>query len=143
MSSVIEDLFQKLLDAGLSEEELQTLIENRLKEYGGFMSQKGIMFIIAKEHGVNPYTEQYYKELDALIDYDEFAISIEELQEGMSNIVLIGKIMEIFDPREFVRKDYSKGLVGSFILGDITAKSRSPLNLSLFNVLFSCFIIAS
>lgn len=121
MSSVVEDLYQKLLDSGLKEEDLQALIESRLKEYRGFMSQQGILFIIAKEHGINPYTDEYYKELDELIDYDEFAISIGELKEGMSNIILIGKITKIFKPREFFRKDNSVGLVGSFFLVDATA----------------------
>ena len=35
--------------------------------------------------------------------------------------------MEIFEPREFVRKDSSVGLVGSFLLGDATATVKIVL----------------
>jgi ssDNA-binding replication factor A large subunit len=38
----------------------------------------------------------------------------------MSNIVLLGKILQIYETREFARKDGTPGIVGSFLLGDIS-----------------------
>jgi hypothetical protein len=58
MSSFAEEIYQQLLVLGLSEEDLQIIIESRLKGCGGFISQQLIFFIIAKENGINPYTEQ-------------------------------------------------------------------------------------
>ncbi|MBA7589100.1 hypothetical protein ES708_31175 [subsurface metagenome] len=38
----------------------------------------------------------------------------------MSNIVLLGKILQIYETREFRRKDGTAGIVGSFLLGDVS-----------------------
>ena len=120
MSSSMEELYQKLISSGLSEEQLEKELERRMKEFGGFMTKQGILFIIAKEHGINPYNNAYYKELDQMIDYDEFSITISEIKEQMINIVLVGKIFSFTKPREFIRKDSSLGKISSFILGDQT-----------------------
>jgi len=120
MSSSGEELYEKLLASGLSAEQLEQEFDRKFKEYGGFMTKQGILFIIAKEHGINPYNDAFFKELNEIIDYDEFSITIAELKEQMTNIVLIGKIISITQPREFVRKDSSSGKVCSFVIGDWT-----------------------
>jgi len=124
MSASIDDLYQKLLESGFSEEELERQVQSKAKEFGGFMSKQGILFIIAKENGIylqsSDINEQLYKEFEEEIDYDDFTIDISEIKEGMSNIVLLGKILQIYETREFARKDGTPGIVGSFLLGDIT-----------------------
>jgi len=124
MSVLVDELFQKLLDLGLSEEELEKKVKDKVEEYGGFMSKQGVLFIIARENGLDvksPDIDDYvYDELEEKVDYDEFTIDISELKEGMSNIVLLGKILTIQKVREFVRKDQSVGKVCSFTLGDLT-----------------------
>lgn len=127
MSSSMEELYQKLISSGLSEEQLEKELERRMKEFGDFMTKQGILFIIAKEHGINPYDNAYYKELDQMIDYDEFSITISEIREQMTNIVLVGKILSFTKPREFIRKDSSIGKVSSFILGDWTGAIKVVL----------------
>jgi replication factor A1 len=117
MSASIDDLYQKLLESGFSEEELERQVQSKEKEFGGFMSKQGILFIIAKETDNN---EQLYKEFEGEIDYDDFTIDISEVKESMSNIVLLGKILQIYETREFTRKDGTPGIVGSFLLGDIS-----------------------
>jgi replication factor A1 len=118
VSTSIEELYQKLLDSGMSEDQLEQELERRIKEFGGFMSRQGVLFIIAKERGVNTYNDAFYKELDETIDYDEFSITISEIKEQMSNIVLVGKVVSFSGPREFVKKDSSVGKVSSLILAD-------------------------
>jgi replication factor A1 len=117
-------LYQKLLESGFSEEELERQVQSKAKEFGGFMSKQGILFIIAKENGIFLHSpdinEQFYKEFEEEIDYDEFTIPASEVKEGMSNIVLLGKIIQIYETREFTRKDETTGIVGSFLLGDIS-----------------------
>ena len=124
MSVSIEYLYQKLLESGFSEEELERQVQSKDKEFGGFMSKQGILFIIAKENGIylhsSDVNEQFYKEFEEEIDYDDFTIDISEVKEGMSNIVLLGKILQIYETREFTRKDGTPGIVGSFLLGDIS-----------------------
>ncbi len=134
MSSSEYSLYNKLLKKGFSEEELEKEMQRKAKEFGGFMSERGILFIIAKENGINVQspeidTEGYmeYQELLDEIDYNEFTINISELEEGMQNIVLIGKILEIYKPKEFVRKDSSIGQVGSFYIADTSGKIKIVL----------------
>ncbi|GAI70123.1 unnamed protein product, partial [marine sediment metagenome] len=124
MSASIDDLYQKLLESGFSEEELERQVQSKAKEFAGFMSKQGILFIIAKENGIylqsSDINEQLYKEFEEEIDYDDFMIDISEVKEGMSNIVVLGKILQIYETREFTRKDGTPGIVGSFLLGDIS-----------------------
>jgi len=124
ISASVEELYKKLLDLGLSEEELEKKVKNKVEEYGGFMSKQGVLFIIARENGLDvrsPDIDDYiYDELEEEIDYNEFTIDISDLREGMSNIVLLGKVLSAQKIREFVRKDESIGKVCSFLLGDPT-----------------------
>ena len=124
ISASVDELYKKLLDLGLSEEELEKKVKNKVEEYGGFMSKQGVLFIIARENGLDvrsPDIDDYiYDELEEEVDYNEFTIDISDLKEGMSNIVLLGKILSIQKIREFVRKDESTGKICSFLLGDPT-----------------------
>ena len=122
MSSSIEEIYQKLLEQGFTEKELEKEIHKKAKEYGGFMSKQGILFIIAKEYGMNinspEIATELYQEVEEDINYDEFTIPISNLREGMENLVLTGKILKYFPPKEFLRKDNSIGAVSSCIIGD-------------------------
>ena len=121
MSISIDELYQKLLDSGISEADLEKQVKHKESEFGGFMSKQGILFIIAKENGIYVQSpdinEQLYDEFEEEIDYDEFTIRLSELKEEMRNIVLLGKILQIYEPREFSRKDGSVGRIASFLFG--------------------------
>ena len=124
MSDSVEGLYQKLLDSGFSEAELEKQVKKKAEEFGGFMSEQGILFVIAREKGVRlnspDIASQLYDEFEEEFDYDDFTIDISEVNEGMTNIVLLGKIINVFPFREFTRKDGSMGAVGSFSLADST-----------------------
>ena len=118
----MDELYQKLLESGISEAELEKRVQNKESEFGGFMSKQGILFIIAKENGIHiqspEISEQLYEEFEEEIDYDEFTIQLSEIKEEMRNIVLLGKILQIFETRDFTRKDGTGGKVSSFLFGD-------------------------
>ena len=124
MSISVDELYQKLIDSGISEAELEKQLQNKESEFGGFMSKQGILFIIAKENGIyiqSPeISERLYEEFEDEIDYDEFTIELSELKEEMRNIVLLGKILQIYEPREFARKDGTIGKVVSFLFGELS-----------------------
>lgn len=128
LSSTEYEIYEKLLEMGFSEDQLDKEMQKKAKEFGGFMSEKSILFIIAKENGIhiNPrdYRIEEYEGFIEDIDYDEFTVNISELEEGMRKVVLIGKILQIFAPREFIRKDSSLGKVGSFFIIDTTGKVK-------------------
>ena len=128
MSISVDELYQKLLNSGISEADLERQLKSKESEFGGFLSKQGILFIIAKENGIymqSPeISEGFYKEFEEEIDYDEFTINLSELKEEMRNIVLLGKILQLHKPREFSRKDGSVGKVVSFLFGDATEKIK-------------------
>ena len=131
MSISVDELYQKLLDSGISEAELEKQVLNKESEFGGFMSKQGILFIIAKENGVyvqSPeISEQLYEEFEEEVDYDEFTIDLAEIKEEMRNIVLLGKILQIYETREFSRKDGTAGKVSSFLFGDASQTGKVVL----------------
>jgi len=124
MSDSVEELYQRLLDSGFSEAELEKQVQSKAKEFGGFMSEQGILFVIAKEKGIrlrSPGIDpQLYEMFEEEFDYDDFTIHISEVKESMTNVVLLGKILKVFQTREFTRKDGSMGAVCSFLLADST-----------------------
>ncbi|MFX1448473.1 MAG: hypothetical protein ACFFCG_10110 [Promethearchaeota archaeon] len=128
MSISVDELYQKLIDSGISEAELEKQIQNKENEFGGFMSKQGILFIIAKENGIyiqSPeISEYFYDEFENEIDYDEFTIQLSELKEDMRNVVLLGKILQVDELREFSRKDGTIGKVLSFLFGDGSEKTK-------------------
>ena len=131
MSDSVDELYQQLLDLGMSEQELEKKVKNKVEEYGGFMTKQGVLFIIARENGLelrSPEIDGYlYDELEEEVDYNEFTIEISDVKEGMTNIVLLGKILRAQKVREFVRKDQSVGKVCSFLLGDLTGTMKIVL----------------
>ena len=131
MSASVDELYQQLLALGMSEKELEKKVKKKVEEYGGFMSEQGVLFLIARENGLSlraPEIDDYfYEQLEEEIDYDEFTIDITDVKEGMTNIVLLGKILSVQKVREFVRKDQSVGKVCSFFLGDSTESVKIVL----------------
>lgn len=122
VSSFSDELYQILLKEGLEDEEIEKAIRKKSQEFGGFMSQEGMLFLIAKEHGINirnpDLDPEVYHAVEEEIDYDEFTILVSAVNEGMANIVLLGKVIQKFMINEFTRNDGSIGMVGSFMLQD-------------------------
>jgi replication factor A1 len=122
VSSFNDELYQILLKEGLEDEEIKTAMRKKSQEFGGFMSPEGMLFLIAKEHGINirnpDLDPEVYHIVEEEIDYDEFRILISEVSEGMTDIVILGKVIQVFKINEFTRNDGSIGMVGSFLLQD-------------------------
>lgn len=118
MSSNIEDIYQALINAGIDEEIINSQINEKYNEFQGFMSKQAILFLIAKEYGLDIVSSNSDEITQYEIDYNDFAISISNVTETMSNIVITGRILRNFGTKNFVRKDGTPGIVGSFIIGD-------------------------
>jgi len=119
---LIKQLYQSLLEAGFSEKEIFDKINKKNDEYQGFMSKQAILVLIAKECGLNVQFSdadiEIYANNDEEVDYDEFKIDISNVTEDMSNIVILGRIGEIFNVVSFHRADGTLGNVGSFTIYD-------------------------
>ncbi|MHA1293019.1 MAG: hypothetical protein ACTSQJ_10155 [Promethearchaeota archaeon] len=131
MNSCTKTIYQTLLNSGLNKGELDSKIEKKAKEFKGFISKKGILFIIAKELGIKvrapEINSEIYNELEEQIDYDEFTIKISEISKDMTNIVLLGRIKKKFGFKNFYRKDGTPGLVGTFIIYDNSGEIKIVL----------------
>ncbi|MFW9819180.1 MAG: hypothetical protein ACFFE5_06180 [Candidatus Thorarchaeota archaeon] len=117
-----EEIYQALLDAGISEQEINENITEKEAEFQGFMTKPAILYLIAKEHGINVDSTENKEILnhitEEIIDYNDFAIPISSILENMRNIVIIGKLETVFQVRDFNKKDGTPGRVGSFKICD-------------------------
>jgi len=127
MSANIDDIYQALLNAGIDEETINNQMNQKYNEYQGFMSKQAILYLIAKEHGLDIGSPNSNEIIQYEIDYNDFAIPISEITETMSNIVITGRILRNFGKKNFLRKDGSPGIVGSFIIGDSTGTIKIVL----------------
>ncbi len=122
MTERAEQVYQALMDLGLTEKEINSQINEKLMEYQGFMTKEGALYLIGKENGINIYSSDPYiqNEIEKLIDYNDFAIPIADVIEGMQNIVIAGRIIDIFGINRFTKKDGSLGTVASFHICDLS-----------------------
>ena len=120
-----------------SQSELEQKIKKKRAEFKDTMGVAGILFLIAREEGlqvderfqtqkwiINPSTREYTQDHMDEIDLDEFTLNIDQIQEGMNTLVVIGRISDINPVRNFTRKDGTPGVVGSFELVDETGEIK-------------------
>lgn len=123
MTERAEQVYQALMDLGLSEDEINSQINEKLTEYQGFMTKEGALYLIGKEKGIDLYSSDpnIQKEIEELIDYNDFTILIADVLEGMQNIVIAGRVKDIFGINNFTKKDGTSGIVGSFQICDLSS----------------------
>ncbi|MBD3163650.1 DUF2240 family protein [Candidatus Woesearchaeota archaeon] len=97
----------------ISEEELNSKIKEKMDQLSGLISKEGAAHIIANELKIKLF--------------EEGRVKIKDLVAGMRSAETVGKITNIFELREFQRKDGSTGKVASFIIADETGRARIVL----------------
>jgi len=115
-------------DTGLSKTEIQSLVEEKKEELKGLISDEGALFVIAKELGVEVSGEN--QEL-----LNEIELNISDITLNMKNIVLVGRIKDIFNLNSFKKSNGEVGYVGAFKLHDNTGDIRIVLWDDQVNVL--------
>ncbi|MBI2647087.1 hypothetical protein HYW99_01300 [Candidatus Woesearchaeota archaeon] len=94
--------------------ELEERIDKKLKQLSGLISKEGAAHIIANELGV--------KIFEPLIG----RLQIKNILSGMRDVEVIGKVLQIYETREFSNENKS-GKVASIIIGDETGIIRVVL----------------
>lgn len=107
-------------DTGLSRTDIQSLVEEKKEELKGLISDEGALFVIAKELGVDVASEN--KEL-----LNDIELNISDITLNMKNIVIVGRIKDIYHVNSFNKKSGETGHVGSFLLRDNTGDIRIVL----------------
>ena len=116
-----EDYINKIIEeTALTRKEIEDLVKEKKIELRGLISDEGALFIIAKELGVDVKDEN--KEI-----LKDIEINISDITLNMKNIVLIGRIKEIYRIHEFNKGDGGIGHVGSFLLHDKSGDTRVVL----------------
>ncbi len=113
----VEELRKKILErTGMSRAELDRLVEKKMREYAGLLTELGVLYTIAKEYGIE-------------VDIDRslgFRKKIGELRAGDKDVTVVGRVVRVFPPREF-KRDGRKGRYVSLILSDGTGEIRLVL----------------
>lgn len=93
--------------SGMTHEEIQELIEKKKAELGGLITDEGAAFIVAQEVGVDlPQSTP-----------SEAELTTATVAPGMRNVNLTGRVLKIYQPREFEREG-EKNIVQTLLLGD-------------------------
>lgn len=125
-----EEYINKIVeDTGLSKKDIENLVKEKKEELKGLISEEGALFVIAKELGVDVSNESK----NILSDIE---LNISDLTVNMKNIMLIGRIQDIYRVIKFEKNGGEEGFVGSFLLHDDTGEVRIVLwdeNVNLFN----------
>jgi len=109
----LAEIKQKIVDSKkLSSEELDLRIKSKINELAGLISEEGSATIIANELGIELFSQKVSK------------LKIKELYAGMRNVGTLGKVMRVFEVREFAKGE-KKGKVGSITIGDETGTIRT------------------
>ena len=109
------DIKAKIKEAkGLSDEDIEKKIQEKLKQLAGLISEDGAAHIVANELGVE------------LIKADGGPAKINDMFPGMRNVTATGQLTKKYELREF-DKNGRKGKVASFMLGDDTGQIRITL----------------
>ncbi len=113
---MIDELRRKIAaDSGLEEEEITRLIEDKMLELSGLVSEEGAAYIVAKELGLELRREQA-------------RLNIENIMPGMQNVDVVGKVVRISPVREF-KTEKAEGKVANITIADKTGS----VQLSLWN----------
>ncbi|MBS3176855.1 hypothetical protein J4457_06495 [Candidatus Woesearchaeota archaeon] len=95
----------------LSDAEIQVKIKAKLEQLSGLISKEGAAHIVANELGVK------------LFDKISGKVKLKEVQPGMRDLEIIGKVTQVYEIREF-QSGERKGKVGSFRMADETKQMR-------------------
>jgi replication factor A1 len=111
LKQIVEEIAKK---SEMSEKEINKMIEEKQTELSGLVSPEGAAYIVGKELGVN------------LLKETKRELKIKNIVSGMRSVDVTGRVIQIFEPRDFERSG-KKGSVVNLIIGDSTGTVRMSL----------------
>lgn len=100
----------ELVNDVMNKEKFEEEIKKRFQDYEGLLNEEAIAYLIVDELGKSVME----------------SLSISELKDGDS-VSLVVKVEDVGEPREFKRKDGSKGQVVNLAITDGTGRCRLTL----------------
>jgi len=112
----VEKLFDSLIEkSGKTKEELNSMIEEKVNELSGLISEEGAIYIIANELNVRLDNDKPKREANLK--------KIEEITEPKEPVSLVAKVIRKYDKVNFTSKN-GEGSVQSLLIGDDTGIIR-------------------
>ncbi|MBI2664028.1 hypothetical protein HYX10_01660 [Candidatus Woesearchaeota archaeon] len=99
-------------NSALSNEQIDSSINAKLKQFAGLVSREGAAHILANELGIKLATQDIAK------------LKIKDIMVGMQNLEVLTKVLAVFPVRQF-NSNGRQGQVGSAVLGDETGTIRA------------------
>jgi len=119
LSLSLEEIIDKIIkEAKISKKTVLEKINAKKQELGGLITDEGAAYMLAKELGVDIFSD---------ITFKETKLSIKDLIPGMNNVAIKGRITEILPAREFTRNNGNKGYVANLIICDNTGSIKLVL----------------
>lgn len=119
----IDELYETLSSqTSKSNSELKTLVENKVRELSGLVSEEGAIYIVANELGVKLESKS-----PAMAGGDSSQIEhkkIDQIIEPKVSLNLVSKVLKKYDLIEFEMKSGGKGQIRSLLVGDETGIIR-------------------
>ncbi|MFW5865497.1 MAG: OB-fold nucleic acid binding domain-containing protein [Nanoarchaeota archaeon] len=111
MTEDIEGLKTKLVEAtGLSKDQINDKLQEKLSSLGGLISEEGALHIIANEQNV------------VLGKPPSSELKLKDVLNGMKNVTVVAKVLRKYEPRTF--GENNDGKVASLFMGDETSFMR-------------------
>lgn len=111
----IEEIIAKIKErSGISEEEILSRMDEKVKQLSGLISREGAAHIVANELGIK------------LFETITGRVEIKNILSGMRDVETVGRVERVFPITEFSRES-GAGKVSSFILSDSTGSIRIVL----------------
>ncbi|MBS3152871.1 hypothetical protein J4230_05695 [Candidatus Woesearchaeota archaeon] len=107
-----ETIISKIVDATeISRQDIESKIEQKLKDLQDLISREGAAHIIANELNVK------------LFDATNRSLKIAQIQPGLNSVNIISKVINVNEVRTF-QKENRQGRIGSLLVGDETGTIR-------------------
>lgn len=111
------ELVKKIAEkSGLSEKEVKEKAQKKQEELNKLVTLEGAAHIVAGELGLRFFDSP-----------KEHVLKLENIIPGMHSVDVVCKIIRIYDIREFVKEDKTKGKVAGMTVADDTASMRAVL----------------
>ena len=107
-----ETIINKIIDTtGLSRQDIEVKINQKLKDLQDLISREGAAHIIANELNVK------------LFDNLNRSLKVNQVEAGLNSVNLIAKVINIYEIKTF-HKENRQGRIGSILVGDETGAIR-------------------
>jgi replication factor A1 len=100
-------------ESGKNKDEISEKVRVKQEKFAGLLTESGAALMVAKELGLE-------------LDKNAERIKIAKLEEGMSNIDLTARVMQVFSPKEF-EKNGKKGKLCNMVIADDSGEIRLTL----------------